>query len=90
MRRVFLDKEVAVFDKPRGVGSQEFLKQIARSLGRKAVFGVHRLDAIASGLLVVGLTSTAASALCETWDRATKEYLALCHGDCANRGRGVS
>src|SRR5262249_3684819 len=80
MRCVLADEHVAVYDKPRGVGSEEFVEQIAKHLGRRAVFGVHRLDAVASGLLVVGMTSQAARSLSETWDRATKAYLAICEG----------
>jgi 23S rRNA-/tRNA-specific pseudouridylate synthase len=77
---VLTDEHVAVFDKPRGVTTEAFVQEIASSLGRKAVFGVHRLDAVATGLLVVGMTSVAARALSGSWERATKSYLAICEG----------
>jgi 23S rRNA-/tRNA-specific pseudouridylate synthase len=77
---MFTDEYVAVFDKPRGVTSEAFISEIASCLGRKAVFGVHRLDAVASGLLLVAMTSVAARALSDSWDRATKSYLAVCEG----------
>ena len=85
MRRVLVDEFVAVYQKPRGVGTEEFLEQIAKHLGRRNVFGVHRLDAVSSGLLVVAMNASSARTLCETWERATKEYLAICEGEMTNR-----
>ena len=43
------------------------------------VFGVHRLDKCASGLLVVGLSSRVADLLSSTWSSARKEYMCLVH-----------
>ncbi len=73
-----VDESVAVLMKPRGVTTEDCLEAAATQLGCRTLFSVHRLDGVASGLLVAARSAKAASSLSEAWGDATKEYLALC------------
>lgn len=86
MELIYQDKDIVVCVKPARVlstdepgGMPELVRQ---ALGTEDVRTVHRLDRVVSGLMVLALSSEAASELSRQIreDQFEKEYLAVVHG----------
>jgi tRNA pseudouridine65 synthase len=89
---LYRDANVVAVNKPSGVAVHrgwaddgEFAMTLVRDALGQWVYPVHRLDRGASGVLLFGLSSEAARALCERFERreVQKRYLALVRGSPA-------
>ncbi len=90
MKILFQDEYFAAVDKPAGMlvhrtrlaQAREFALQTLRDQIGRLVFPIHRLDRAASGILIFGLTSEAATAGCELFKRReiAKTYWAVVRG----------
>ena len=91
---LYMDKDIIVCIKPPKVLSTDepggLPELLRRQLGdeRADVRTVHRLDRATSGLMVLARNSAAASELSRQIreEGIGKEYLAVVHGDCPDRG----
>ena len=87
---IYRDESVVAMNKPSGLAvhrgwaqGERFAMTELRDLLGQWVYPVHRLDQAASGVLLFGLSSEAARALCERFERheVEKQYLALVRGN---------
>lgn len=99
---LFADNHVLVINKQAGVLAQpditgapdilslakQYIKETYHKPGRVYLGLVHRLDRVASGVMVLARTSKAASRLsaCFREHMALKKYLAIVHGRCSGSG----
>jgi tRNA pseudouridine65 synthase len=86
---LYRDADVVAVNKPSGLAvhrgwadDDAFAMTVVRDLLGQWVYPVHRLDRGASGVLLFGLSSEAARALCEQFERheVEKRYVALVRG----------
>ena len=93
---LYRDEHFIAIDKPAGMlvhrtwiaNDSEFVLQRLRDQIGQRVYPVHRLDRPTSGVLVFGLSSAAARALCELFEARTviKRYLAVTRGYTDTKG----
>jgi 23S rRNA pseudouridine1911/1915/1917 synthase len=91
MRVFFRDSHLVVVEKVAGMTMHDAHDSLLSSLSSQLsckVFGVHRLDKPASGLVVVALQSRVAEQLVSNWHTARKEYLCLVH-DVPPKSEGI-
>lgn len=88
MKILYENKAVAVIVKPSGLpsestGKDNAVKRLEELTGLTAIFPVHRLDTVTSGVMVYAKTKEAAAFLTKeiTENRFIKEYLAVVHGE---------
>ncbi len=86
---LYRDADVVAVNKPSGLAvhrgwadDDAFAMTLVRDLLGQWVYPVHRLDRGASGVLLFGLSSEAARALCERFEKheVQKRYVALVRG----------
>lgn len=87
IRVLYSDSCLLAIAKPPGLVVHEapgpgpsLLRVLREAHGLEGLTLVHRLDKDASGVLLLGRTKQAASALQARWDEVEKTYLALCEG----------
>lgn len=57
---------------------------------RNRIFIVHRLDRDTSGVMLFAKTPEAKNLLQENWDKNTKQYLAIVHGEIKEKSKTLS
>lgn len=94
---LFRDAHFVAVDKPAGLQvhrsrisreSEQFLLQRLRDQIGRRVYTIHRLDRPTSGVILFGLSSEAARAMCGAFERreVDKHYLAVVRGYTAAEG----
>ncbi len=100
---LYEDRDIIVVNKPAGLLTISTDREKSRTAyfaltdyvrkgvvkSRNRVFIVHRLDRETSGVLVFAKTEAAKFWLQQHWEDATKQYLAVVHGQC-NRGETIT
>ena len=89
---IYCDKDIVVCLKPAGVLSTDEpggMPELLRTELGGEIRTVHRLDRVVSGLMLLARNADAASALSKDIreNRFKKQYLAVVHGECPDRGR---
>lgn len=89
---VYCDKDIVLCIKPAGVLSTDEpggVPELLRAELGGEIRTVHRLDRVVSGLMLLARNTEAASALSKSIRENTfkKQYLAVVHGECPERGR---
>ncbi|MCW8972108.1 MAG: pseudouridine synthase [Gammaproteobacteria bacterium] len=94
---LYRDENYIAVDKPDGLQvhrswiseeSEQFLLQRLRDQIGQRVYTIHRLDRPTSGVILFGLSSEAARAMCGLFEnhRVKKTYLAVARGYCDPQG----
>ncbi|MGM0595184.1 MAG: pseudouridine synthase [Pseudomonadota bacterium] len=94
---LYRDEHYIAVDKPSGLQvhrswiseeTEHFLLQRLRDQIGQRVYTIHRLDRPTSGVIIFGLSSEAARAMCGVFERreAEKGYLAVARGYCDEVG----
>lgn len=89
---IYCDKDIVVCLKPAGVLSTDEsggMPELLRTELGGEIRTVHRLDRVVSGLMLFARNADAASALSKDIreNRFNKQYLAVVHGECLDKGR---
>ncbi len=101
---LYEDRDIVVIDKPAGLltmGTDSdktrtayyYLTDYVRkgfSKSRERIFIVHRLDRETSGVVIFARNFESKTRLQDNWQATTKKYLAVVHGQCANRSGTIT